>query len=494
MTPAVSSPPLLTIRGVRKAFGATQALGGIDLDIEAGRILALMGANGAGKSTLVNILAGLFPADAGSVRLNGAVFAPASPRAAAVAGIVTVHQATQKVGAAGMTVADTLLLDQFADRHAPLFVSRRSVRRQAARIAASAGFDLPLDRDFGEIGPADRQMVAIARALSAQASVLILDEPTASLSQREAERLFSILEGLRARGLAILYISHRTADLSRLADRAVVLRGGQIVADMARPIDFDRALAAMIGRPIASAHAQARAAAGDPVFDLDGVRLHDDAPPIRLALARGEVVAVTGPLGAGKSRLLATMGGAERLRHGRMRLSGENFAPRSPADAIAAGVVLAGPDRHQSSFVPSDWPGGTVAGTIALPHLKRWFPSGFLVGDRERRAAEDAIARLGIRASGPGARLDTLSGGNQQKVVLARWQAEPAKVLLLDEPFQGVDVGARADIIAALRADRGTATLVATSDPEEALEVADRIFAMDHHGLAPWGAAEGVAA
>jgi len=487
--------PLLTIRGVRKAFGATQALGGIDLDIASGQILALMGANGAGKSTLVNILSGLFAADAGEIRLAGSAFAPASPRAAAAAGIVTVHQATQTVGAPGMTVADTLLLDRFADRAAPWFVSRRSVRRQAANVAAHAGFDLPLDRDFGDIGPADRQMVAIARALSAQARTLILDEPTASLSRHEADRLFDVLEGLKARGLAILYISHRTGDLARLADRAVVLRGGQVVADMARPIDFDAALTAMIGRPLAGAHAETRASEGHAVFELDGVRLHAGAPPIHLTLAPGEIVAVTGPLGAGKSRLLATIGGVEPLRGGEMRLAGQPFAPRGPAEAIAAGVVLAGPDRHSSSFVPSDWPGGTVAGTIALPHLHRWFPSGFLIGDREQRAARAAIARLGIRASGPDARLDTLSGGNQQKVVLARWQAEPAKVLLLDEPFQGVDVGARADIIAALRADPSTATLIATSDPEEALEVADRIFAIDHHGLVPWGAVpEGLAA
>ncbi len=494
MTQEASSPPLLTICGVRKAFGATQALGGIDLDVEAGRILALMGANGAGKSTLVNILAGLFPPDSGTIRLGATAFAPTSPRDAAVAGIVTVHQATQKVGAPGMTVADTLLLDRFADRQAPWFLSRRSVRRQAAGIASAAGFDLPLDRDFGEIGPADRQMVAIARALAARATVLILDEPTASLSQREAERLFAVLEGLKARGLAILYISHRTGDLARLADQAVVLRGGRVVADMRRPIDFDAALAAMIGRPITSAHAQARATDGTTVFELDGVRLHPDSPPLDLTLACGEIVAITGPLGAGKTRLLAAIAGAGRLAAGRMRLAGQVFAPRTTAEAIASGVVLAGPDRHQSSFVPSDWPGGTVAGTISLPHLRRWFPYGLLIGDREERAASDAIARLGIRAAGIQARLDTLSGGNQQKVVLARWQAEPSRLLLLDEPFQGVDVGARADIIAALRADRTTATLVATSDPEEALEVADRIFAIDHDGLTPWGAAAGAAA
>jgi simple sugar transport system ATP-binding protein len=480
---------ILTLHALRKAFGATQALDGVDLAIEAGRILALMGANGAGKSTLVNILSGTHAPDTGRMIARGRPHAPASPADAARAGIAAVHQSTQLAGVPGLTVADALLLDRFAAPGENLFVSRRSVRRAAAAIAARAGFDLPLERDFAEIGPADRQMVAIARALSRDAAILILDEPTASLSAGEADRLFTVLEDLRGRGLAIIYISHRTADLARLADRAVVLRGGRIVADLSRPIDFDAALTALIGRPIESAAAPARPG-GETVLVLDRLRVFAEAPPISLRLSAGEVVAITGPLGAGKSRLLAAIGGAGSFAGGAMRLAGEAFAPRSPAAAIRRGVVLAGPDRHRSSFVPSDWPGGSVAETISLPHLRHWFPSGFLVGGRERRAAEQAIARLRIRAPGPAARLADLSGGNQQKVVLARWQAEPARVLLLDEPFQGVDVGARADIIAALRADRATATLVATSDPEEAFQVADRVFRMERRRLTAWAKPE----
>jgi len=477
--------PILTLHGLRKTFGATPALGGVDLTVEAGRILALMGANGAGKSTLVNLLSGAYAPDAGRMMLRGRIFAPTSPADAARAGIATVHQSTQLAGTPGLTVADALLLDRFVATDAPLFISRRSVRRAAAAVAARAGFELPLDRDFAEIGPADQQMVAIARALSREAALLILDEPTASLSAQEAARLFSVLEALRARGLAMIYISHRSSDIERLADRAVVLRGGRIAADLPRPIDLSAALTAMIGRPLDSLAAQRREC-GAVVLEAQGLVLAAGAPPIDLTLRAGEVVALTGPLGAGKSRLLAAIGGAAPIAGGALRLCGETFRPRSPREAIAAGVVLAGPDRHRSSFVPSDWPGGSVAETISLPHLRRWFPRGFLCGDREHHAAVDAIARLRIRAAGPRARLATLSGGNQQKVVLARWQAEPARVLLLDEPFQGVDVGARADIVAALRADRAAATLVVTSDPEEALQLADRIFVMERHRLVPW--------
>jgi simple sugar transport system ATP-binding protein len=476
---------ILTIDGLRKNFGATPALAGVDLSVAAGRILALMGANGAGKSTLVNVLSGVYAPDAGRMRLRGRPFAPASPADAARAGIATVHQSTQLAGTPGLTVADALMLDRMVAADAPLFLSRRSVRRAAAAVAAKAGFDLPLDRDFAEIGPADRQMLAIARAVSREAAVLILDEPTASLSMREAERLFSVLEGLRAQGLAIIYISHRSGDIARLADRAVVLRGGRIAADLPRPIDLSAAMTAMIGRPLGAVSAPRRAD-GEVVLEVRGVLLQAGAPPHDLTLRAGEVVALTGPLGAGKSRLLAAIGGAAPIAGGAMALCGRPYRPRSPREAIASGVVLAGPDRHRSSFVPSDWPGGSVAETISLPHLRRWFPAGFLFGNRERDAATDAIGRLRIRAAGPRARLATLSGGNQQKVVLARWQAEPARVLLLDEPFQGVDVGARADIVAALRADSATAILVATSDPEEAMQLADRIFVMDGQRLIPW--------
>jgi len=485
-TAASTTQVRLAARGIVKSFGPTQALDGVDLEVRSGEILALMGANGAGKSTLVNILAGVLAPDQGTITLNGAAYLPRSPRNAVAAGIATVHQSTDRIGAAGLTTADALLLDRFASRQSPLFLSRRSVRRQAEAIIARAGISLPLDRDFGDLGPADRQLVAIARAISADASVLILDEPTASLSQTEAARLFDLLTELKVRGLAIIYISHRLSDLATLADQAVVLRGGQIVYDATRPIDFTAAVTAMIGRPLAHAHAIARNIAHEVVFRLRQARLGPDTAPIDLDLHAGEVVAITGPLGAGKSRLLKTIFGLHPFASGSMELDSRSYAPGGPAQAIAAGVVLAGEDRHRTSFLPADWPGGTIAGTISLPYLPRWFPHGWLRREVEDSAAEAGIRRLGIRASGPCATLDTLSGGNQQKVVLARWQAEPARLLLLDEPFQGVDVGARADIIAAIRDNRQSATLIATSDTEEALEIADRIFTLEHHRLRPW--------
>ncbi|MBP1858340.1 sugar ABC transporter ATP-binding protein [Rhizobium herbae] len=475
--------PLLQIDALSRSFGPTRALSGATLTIDAGEIVALMGANGAGKSTLVKILSGVLPADNGTITLKQRPYAPRTPAEAAAAGVVTVHQSTDLVGAPGLSVADTLLLTRFAERGQPFFVSRSGIRRQARAILDAAGFDLPLDRDFADLSAADRQLVAIARALANKAELLILDEPTASLSIEESRRLFDILRRLRDGGLAILYISHRTADLEAIADRALVMRGGVIAGAFRRPIDFSAAIETMIGRKLQSARPDIRIAEGAPVFEMRGAQLLPDSTPFDLAIHTGEVVAITGVLGAGKSRLLSAIFGAGRLAAGEMLLNGHAHRPETPAQAIAAGVAMAAEDRHRSSLMPANWPGSSLAATISLPHLAKWYPHGLLFGGREQHEAEKAIARLRIKASGPQAPIASLSGGNQQKVVLARWEAEPSKLLLLDEPFQGVDVGARHDIIQAIRSRTDRATLIATSDPEEAYEVADRILVIDHHSL-----------
>ncbi|MDL2409001.1 sugar ABC transporter ATP-binding protein [Rhizobium calliandrae] len=475
--------PLLSIENLTHRFGSTVALAGADLLLERGEIVALMGANGAGKSTLVKILSGVLTADGGTITLDGRMFVPKTPAEAARAGIATLHQSTDIIGAAGMSVADALLLHRFADRSTPFFVSRAGLRHEAQAVLASVGFCLPLDRDFGNLSAADRQLVAIARAIAKRANLLILDEPTASLSGEESRRLFDVLLRLRGQGLAVLYISHRTADLEAIADRALVMRGGCIVGNFSRPIDFPHAVETMIGRSLQAARPAGGRIAGPVILEMSGIQLLPASAPFDLTLREGEVVAITGVLGAGKSRLLSAIFGLLPLARGHMRLGGLPYAPRSPAEALAAGVSMAGEDRHRSSLMPVGWPGSTIAATISLPHLAKWYRHGFLFGNREGNEASRAIARLGIKASGPFASIWSLSGGNQQKSVIARWEAEPGPLLLLDEPFQGVDVGARHDIIEAIRARKDRATLIATSDPEEAHEVADRILTFDRHSL-----------
>jgi simple sugar transport system ATP-binding protein len=408
-----------------------------------------------------------------------------SPRAARAAGIVTVHQATETLGIPTLTVAENLVLDGLCGGGFRGVASPRRILARAREIAGTLRLDLPLAGSFASLGPAERQLVAIARAVAVDAAVVILDEPTASLSSAEAERLFGVLGRLRDRGAGILLISHRLGDLRRVADRAVVLRNGIVAGSFAAPLDLEAAMRAMLGRALVQVRPERKVAAGPKVLEITGAALKPGAAPFDLELRAGEVVAVTGALGAGKSRLLRAVFGDVRLAAGEMRLAGQPWAPCGPADAIRARVFMAAEDRWRSSLLPPLTPGSSIAGTIALPHLPRWFGAGPISFGRERAAATAAIARLGIRCRGPDDTLDQLSGGNQQKVVLARWQAEPHRLLLLDEPFQGVDVGARQEILAAIRQGNADgATLIATGDVEEALEVADRILVLRDGTLA----------
>jgi simple sugar transport system ATP-binding protein len=472
------------LRCISKRFGATQALNDVDLEIGRGEVVALMGANGAGKSTLAKIAAGVIQPDGGRIEVAGRQTRIASPQAARRAGIVVVHQSTDQLGVPGLSVAENLILDQLCGGGGKLVSTRRTFE-SARKIADGIGLDAPLDQDFGALGPAHRQLVAIARAVAADASVLILDEPTASLSSVEAERLFAVIDRLRGRGVGVLYISHRLGDIRRLADRIVVLRNGRGVANQQKPFDFSEAIRAMIGRNLDDAAImRGTKRGGDAVLRASRVSLVRGAKSFDLSVHAGEIVAVTGALGSGKSRLLRALFGVGAIADGSIELDGAPWRPENPASAIARGVFMAAEDRWRSSLLPPDTLGADIAGTIALPHRRSWFPSGWVRAERERAAAEAVISNLGVRCRGPRDTLDLLSGGNQQKVVVGRWQSAPCRLLLLDEPFQGVDVGARRDIVDAIRAGRGDgATLIATSDVEEAIEAADVVAVMRRHTI-----------
>lgn len=506
----------LETRKLVKRFGDNVVLHGIDLTLHEGEILAVMGANGAGKSTLVQILSGVHQMDGGSLLIDGHEQRLPSPASAQAAGIVCVHQVVANTGVTSLSIAENLLFDALCSAKTPFFTNPRSVQRQARRVVQESGLELDLDlaAPFDSLGLAERQLVAIARAVSGATRILILDEPTASLSAKESARLFTMLERRRSRGIAILYISHRLADLERLADRVVVIRHGRIVGQYQQPLDLVAATLAMMGRErehtgalgvsqreIATRTARTDAIPGPIVASLSNVvlktktgtgtvhrqqrRAYDTsvpqtAEPINIDLHGGEITVVTGSLGAGKSRLLETLFGLQQAAYGSVSLAGHTGYPRSPAEAIRAGVFLVGEDRWRTSLADPSVLGADIAGTIALPHLSRWSRRFGLVNTpRLLREAAAAIRQLGIVCRGPGDRLDNLSGGNQQKVVVARWLAQPSSLLLLDEPFQGVDLGARRDLIAALAAlGPQTAVLIATNDMEEALEAADRLLVM----------------
>lgn len=463
------------ISGLTKAFGANAVLRGVGLDLRAGEVTVLMGANGAGKSTLVKVMSGVHAADGGAMTLAGAPFAPASPAEAMNAGVVTVHQNIDDGVVGALDVASNLVLDRLTGTARGVFLNPRRIRREARAVAERMGLDVDLGAQVIDLPLADRQMVAIARAMAHEPRVMILDEPTSSLSSQEAERLFALVERLRARGVAILYISHRMSDIRRVADRIVSLRDGAVAGLFEdAPLDYAGAVDAMLGRSLGTGVVEARAADA-PVFTAEGLCTAPGARPFSLHLGAGEVVAVTGLVGVGKTRLAETLFGLSAPRAGAMRLDGAPYAPRNAADAVGRGVFLVAKDRASTGIVPAF----NIYENMSLPFLPRLSRLGIARRRAERRQARAQIADLKIVCRSERDDLATLSGGNQQKVAVARWLTQPARLLVLDEPFQGVDIAARHDIAAKLRASAaGRATLLFLTELDEALETADRILVM----------------
>ncbi len=470
----------VTIRALTKAFGRNTVLRGVDLDLPAGRVTVLMGANGAGKSTLVKVLCGVHAADAGEVRLADLPFAPESPAAALRAGIVTVHQNINDGVVPDLDVASNLLLDSLAEGGG-VFLNSRRMRAEAREIAAAVGLEIDVTRPVAGLTLADRQLVAIARAMAQKPKLLVLDEPTSSLSMTEAERLFALIERLRGEGVAILYISHRMSDIRRLADRIVSMRDGQIAGIFEEPpLDYAGAVRAMLGQEIAEMDI-AIPAPGAVVLEARGLQLHPESRPFDLVLHENEVVAIAGLVGSGKTALAGALFGLAPAVAGDVTLDGRPYQPASPGAAVAAGVFMVAKDRRMNAVIPDF----DIQRNLTLPFTRRH--SGRLAlmrGRSERSTAEATIGAMDVVCQGPRDSILTLSGGNQQKVVVGRWMAEASRLLILDEPFQGVDIRARRDIGRRIRDSAGTrATLVLCTELDEALEVADRILVMSEHTL-----------
>ncbi|HBP6730564.1 TPA: sugar ABC transporter ATP-binding protein [Pseudomonas aeruginosa] len=467
-----ASAPFLRLEGLGKSFAENRVLVDLDLNIRPGEVLALLGANGAGKSTLVKILAGSHEHDAGQLLIDGQAVRLASPHDARRHGIVAVHQQVEQGVVPGLSVAENLLLDELCSASSPVLFRPRAARQHAAAIAAGLELNLPLQAPIESLGTAERQLVILSRALALKPRLLILDEPTALLSTVEAERLFQLIDHLRERGVAILYISHRLSDLQRVADRALVLRDGRLVGEFPAPLDLGSAVESMLGAALGEVQLQPLER-GATVLSLRNWQLESHSVAFDLDLHEGEVVALTGLLGAGKSEIAEVLFGLRKHHGGSIRLDGREWLPHTPREAISAGVFFAAEDRARNSRVP----GFSVRASMTLPFLRNFSRLGFIDRNAERALVVEQIEALGIKGPGIESPLELLSGGNQQKVILARWLLGQGRVLILDEPFQGVDVRARRDIGQRIRASAaGRATLVICSDPDEALEIADRIL------------------
>jgi simple sugar transport system ATP-binding protein len=465
------------------SFGTNRVLDGVSLEVERGSVIALAGANGAGKSTLIKILSGVYGADSGQIRIDGEPVDIRTPTDASLLGIETVHQRIADGVIPGLTVAENLVFENLTRRGAPLFFTLRQVLPLAREVAASLELDWDdrmLRRDVFELGVSDQQILILARALSRKPRLLILDEPTSALSVAEAERLFTVVRGLKQSGVAVLYVSHRLGELDALADQLVVLRDGRLRLQQATPFDWNVALRAMLGEQTVVERQKLQEVRGtEAVLTLEGVRLLPERPPVDLELRAGEVTAVVGLLGAGKTELARRIfgcGDPATDRDGGMQLAGARYAPANPSDAIARGVFLVPEDRTREALIP----GWSISRNLSLPFLKQVTRFGVLRSRQEADRGTTVVDALGIVANGEDHNVDELSGGNQQKVVVGRWLVQGPRVLLLDEPFRGVDIGARREIGAKARdlAQKGAVVVVLTSDVDEALEVADRLVVL----------------
>ena len=472
--------PALRLVGLTKNFGVNRVLKGVDLELIPGTITALLGANGAGKSTLIKVLAGVHPQTAGEVQLGSEAVRFDSPMAAARAGVRTVHQRIDDAIVPGLSVAENLLFEAIALKDVSPIASLRSLLPRARSIAATLDLDWDdafLRQDVHELGIADCQMLLLARALATTPQVLILDEPTSTLSQNEAERLFAVVKKLRERGVAILYVSHRLSEINALADRLAVLRDGRIVNAQELPFDLQQAVTAMLGEGVLADAAELDELYGDDIaLRIRDHRIFAEGPALSLDVRAGEVTGIIGLIGAGKTELAEAVFGARKLTTGAMELDAQPYAPRDPKQAIARGVYLVPEDRAAQGMLP----GWSLMRTLSLPFLTDFVRNGVLAPRRERATGVAAIDRFAVVATGPEQSVDSLSGGNQQKVMVARWMQRAPRVLLLDEPFRGVDIGARRVIAQRAReqAADGSAVVMICSDVDEVREIADRIIVL----------------
>jgi ABC-type sugar transport system ATPase subunit len=455
---------LLRVSGVSKAFTGVQALSGIDLSVDAGEVHALLGQNGAGKSTLMKVIAGDVVPDEGTVEVDGDV------------GIV--YQELSLVPQ--RSVAENVLLGRWPMRWGGRFVDWKALERQARGHLERVGFDIDPRTPVAELGMAERQLVELAKALSIASKVLLLDEPTSALSDREARRLFAIIGELRAQGVAIVYVSHHLREIVEISDRVTVLRDGRLVETLETAgLDEQQLAQLMVGRAttlIGEPHEESAELASRPVaLRATGVGRAPRLKPVDLHVGEGEIVGVFGLVGAGRSRLAKTLFGLEPATEGTIEVLGRERRIRSPDQAIAAGMGYVGEDR-QAGLVPRM----SVAANITLASLGRVSRGPLLQFAAERAEADRVVEGLGIRAASLDSTVDTLSGGNQQKVVLARWSCSGARVLVLDDPTRGIDVGAKEEVFRLVRqlASEGVAVLYLTSEVREARALSDRLLVM----------------
>jgi rhamnose transport system ATP-binding protein len=482
--------PLLALEGISKSFPGVRALDRVALGLYPGQVTALVGENGAGKSTIVKILTGIYQPDAGSITLDGAPVAFPTAHAASAAGVTAIHQETVLFD--DLSVAENIFLG-----HAPRtrlgLIDWDRMHAGARAMLARVGAEIDPRVRLRELGIANKHMVAVARALSIDARVVIMDEPTAALSHKEIAELFDLVGKLRAQGKAILFISHKFDEIFRIADRYTVFRDGAMVGEgHIADVTEDELVTLMVGRSIDAIFPGRRAAPGEEVLQVAGYSHPTEFAEIGFTLRRGEILGFYGLVGAGRSEFMQALFGITRPSKGAVKVDGRAAVIRSPADAIGRGIVYVPEDRGQQGAIR----GLPIFQNVTLPSLARTSRRGFLRLAEEFRLAREYTSRLDLRAAALDQDVGQLSGGNQQKVVIAKWLATRPRVIILDEPTKGIDIGSKAAVheFMAELAAQGLAVVMVSSEIPEILGMSDRVIVMregrmvaefDREGLTP---------
>jgi ribose transport system ATP-binding protein len=477
-------PPLLCATGVSKAFPGVQALQNVHLHVEPGELLAVVGENGAGKSTLMKILAGVYRPDRGNLEIDGKPIVLRNVKEAEHRGIVLIHQELNLAG--HLDIAGNIFLGREPTWGGVLRIVDPRIYRDAAAITNRLGLTASPNTLVMQLSIGQQQLVEIARALSMQSRLLILDEPTSSLTESEADRLFDVLKELKQSGISIVYISHRLKEVEAIADRVTVLRDGKNAGELTRGnIHHQAIVQLMVGRELKQFYQRHRGDDGGaamPVIEVSRLRWSAKQRGIDFAIKPGEIVGMAGLMGAGRSELAETLFGVRPMLAGQLRIDGRLLSLRKPADAIRAGIFLIPEDRRLEGLILDD----SVKHNISIATLATLSRFSFLSHAREAELAQAMCDRFKVRTPSAGQIVGNLSGGNQQKVVLAKWLSRTPRLLILDEPTRGIDVGAKSEIYALMDdlAQQGAAILMISSDLEEILGMSDRVLVMHEGNLA----------
>jgi ribose transport system ATP-binding protein len=466
---------LLEMRGITKSFPGVRALKDVSFDVLPGEVHALMGENGAGKSTLVKILAGAYPADSGEILVDGKCEDIDSPQRAYDLGISIIYQEFNLVPQ--LTVAENIFLGREPRGALPGWLNATRMRQEAEHLMSSFGVDFDVRTPAGRLPIAMQQMVEIAKATSRRSRIIVMDEPSATLTDHELDNLYRLIRQLKSEGVSIVYISHRMDEVFSISDRTTVLRDGKAIATRAiSDVTPAELIKMMVGRTLEDNFPKVAAQVGAPVLEVTGLTRDDVIRDISMTIRSGEVVALAGLVGSGRTEVARCIFGADAYDSGTVKLEGETLLAHGPSSAIKAGMGLVTEDRKGQGLL-LDLSVRENMSLAALPALSR---AGFIERSRERSAASEYVRNLGIRTPTIEQRVKNLSGGNQQKVVLSRWLMTQSKLLILDEPTRGIDVGAKVEIYQLMNqlAADGIGILMVSSELPEVLGMADRIYVM----------------